>query len=330
MIARKVMRKSQNVSPIFVRLLSSWQARDNIFKNTPSRPAECRFFITSSPFFSVEKKSSQVNRRLIPPYDTHHAIVQQLSQDAQLEKTDPSVHHFAMIERLHDLEERYRVRGYSLLRWGLGLVVMGVISLYLFREELRENVADEVADVASRSLGDENVVNKANEVTKQVLQDIINDPETTRLASNFVMSVLGQDDVRKSAVELTLFVLQNRETQAKVSEVAAQTLKDLINHPEMREIFLEYIKRLLLDESTKDVCKDLLQGVINDPVVKKFMEESFGDLVASSVVRNKAVELGKTVTHEVVSDIEIQKETGDALWTVVKKTVTPSWFSTEE
>ena len=40
-----------------------------------------------------------------------------------------------------------------MLRWGLSALLLAGLAIYVFREPLRENVADEVADVASRSLG---------------------------------------------------------------------------------------------------------------------------------------------------------------------------------
>lgn len=62
-------------------------------------------------------------------------------------------HTTTILQRLHDLEESFRVRGHSVLRWGLMALVVAGFAIYIFREPLRENVADEVADVASRSLG---------------------------------------------------------------------------------------------------------------------------------------------------------------------------------
>lgn len=61
-------------------------------------------------------------------------------------------HTTTILQRLHDLEESFRVRGHSILRWGLSALVVAGLVIYVFREPLRENVADEVADVASRSL----------------------------------------------------------------------------------------------------------------------------------------------------------------------------------
>jgi len=62
-------------------------------------------------------------------------------------------HTNTILQRLHDLEESFRVRGHSVLRWGLSALIVAGFVIYIFREPLRENVADEVADVASRSLG---------------------------------------------------------------------------------------------------------------------------------------------------------------------------------
>ena len=58
-----------------------------------------------------------------------------------------------LVSRIHSLEESSRFHGYSTLRWGLSVIVTVLASVYLFRDQLRDNVADEVADVASRSMG---------------------------------------------------------------------------------------------------------------------------------------------------------------------------------
>lgn len=68
-------------------------------------------------------------------------------------KSPSEEHTHTILQRLHGLEESLRVRGYSTLRWGLAVLLVTGFGIYIFREPLRENVADEVADVASRSLG---------------------------------------------------------------------------------------------------------------------------------------------------------------------------------
>lgn len=58
-----------------------------------------------------------------------------------------------VVTQIHQLEESFRFHGYSTLRWGLSGFVLLFGFVYLFRDRLRDNVADEVADVASRSMG---------------------------------------------------------------------------------------------------------------------------------------------------------------------------------
>ena len=58
-----------------------------------------------------------------------------------------------LVSRIHNLEESSRFHGYSTLRWGLSIIIAVLAGVYLFRDKLRDNVADEVADVASRSMG---------------------------------------------------------------------------------------------------------------------------------------------------------------------------------
>ena len=56
------------------------------------------------------------------------------------------------------------------------------IGLYVFREHVRENVADKVSTVASRSLGDENVKQKAEELSKALLHAVLSDEQIQQQA----------------------------------------------------------------------------------------------------------------------------------------------------
>ena len=58
-----------------------------------------------------------------------------------------------VVSQIQQLEESSRFHGYSTLRWGLSGFVVLFGFVYFFRDRLRDNVADEVADVASRSMG---------------------------------------------------------------------------------------------------------------------------------------------------------------------------------
>lgn len=103
-----------------------------------------------------------INRRHVPRrFSSQKSSEQHTKQDQIPADAAPHHHHTTTIlQRLQELEEAFRVRGHSVLRWGLSAVIVSGFVIYIFREQLKENVADEVADVASRSLGKVN--NKAD------------------------------------------------------------------------------------------------------------------------------------------------------------------------
>lgn len=59
----------------------------------------------------------------------------------------------SVVVKVKDLENYLRIRGYSTLRVGITILLVTGFGIYMFREPIRENISDEVADVASRSLG---------------------------------------------------------------------------------------------------------------------------------------------------------------------------------
>lgn len=61
--------------------------------------------------------------------------------------------------------------------------------VYLLRDPIRENVAVEVSQVASRSLEHEQVAVKAEEFAKSLLQTLLHDENMHRLAAQFIKEV---------------------------------------------------------------------------------------------------------------------------------------------
>ena len=96
-----------------------------------------------------------INGRHVPRrFSSQKSPERHTKQDQIPADAAPHHHHTTTIlQRLQELEEAFRVRGHSVLRWGLSAVIVSGFVIYIFREQLKENVADEVADVASRSLG---------------------------------------------------------------------------------------------------------------------------------------------------------------------------------
>lgn len=235
-----------------------------------------------------------------------------------------------LVSRIHSLEELSRFHGYSTLRWGLSIIVAALAGVYFFRDQLRDNVADEFADVASRSMADENVILKAHDMTKGVLKRLTSEADTSALASEFLKTVLQQNDVRNTAVSFATSIFDHPETQEKLQEVVKNTLHSILNNKETKDLLLEFIKNLIEDPQTKETCNIFLQSLTKDPDIQKMVSEFFKSVLASPTFQIEAITLGREVTNKVVHDKDIQKQTGDALWSAVKYGVTPHWFREEK
>ena len=140
---------SQN-SPGFTRYLFTLSCRKS------SRLLSSSFHSNVSPVLTVIPWGACVHssRRFGSDQASGQPKKQAGAGDSNVVDTPPHHPHTTnILQRLHDLEESFRVRGHSVLRWGLSALIVAGFIIYIFREPLRENVADEVADVASRSLG---------------------------------------------------------------------------------------------------------------------------------------------------------------------------------
>lgn len=124
-------------------------------------------YLSSLPHFVYSEDLGFYRARLYKPTRLRYYFSQKTTGQSKkheevratelLDSTTHQHHTTTILQRLQDLEESFRVRGHSILRWGLSALVISGFVIYIFREPLRENVADEVADVASRSLGKENM-----------------------------------------------------------------------------------------------------------------------------------------------------------------------------
>lgn len=105
-------------------------------------------------------------------------------------------------ERYRIIEEYLRIRGYNTLRIIGGLLVASGAAVYLSRHYLTEELSFHVADVTSRSLEQENVVNKANELSKGIVTFLLTDPGVSDQAVQFLQRLFSKQDTQAAVVHL--------------------------------------------------------------------------------------------------------------------------------
>lgn len=84
-------------------------------------------------------------------------------------------------------------------------ILLSGVGLYIFREYIRENVADEVSSVATKSLGDQNVKIKAQELAVALLHAILEDAniqqQTGSLSLQLICLVISKESHFSKHVE---------------------------------------------------------------------------------------------------------------------------------
>ena len=90
---------------------------------------------------------------------------------------------------------------------GLGCVI------FVFRKETKEAVVQELSDVASRSLGEQNMQAQAAMVTIQTLQALLEHGETVQRSVTFLSAVAEHEQTREALIKLLVSALTpNRHT----------------------------------------------------------------------------------------------------------------------
>jgi len=283
----------------------------------------CRSVIQQTQHLQNRKTSTESNSRNNNQHDhiPHSTYIHSITKS----------HVLNTLNEVENSMIRKYLRGYSrfqtrLIFAILASVGLGCFSLYMFREPIKDNLSDEVADVATRSLSDESVVLKANEITRIVLKDLINDPTSHVIVSQFVMDILQNENVKNSVIQLTKYVIENEETQKQVNRLIIHALNNLLQDETMFNVIKGYIKQLLAEPEINQSCQLLIKGLAEDSYTQELLVVLLKNVVASEKVTNQAIVLGKQVTDNVLSDHKIQKETGNALWNAGWYSVTPSWF----
>jgi predicted PurR-regulated permease PerM len=99
----------------------------------------------------------------------------------------------AIFERLKQVDDFSKIRGYSTLRIFITTSLIFLILLYIYWEDLKNNIQQNGNDLVSKTFKDEEVLKKAEELSKYVVSDILIDAEMISVALIFLNS-LSQDE----------------------------------------------------------------------------------------------------------------------------------------
>ncbi|XP_013400075.1 uncharacterized protein LOC106166155 [Lingula anatina] len=266
----------------------------------------------------------------------HHPFtrVQSYSQRSGPDQDQQSQHgehgHYSRImERLVTIENDTRLYGYSTLRIGGAVVISTGIAVYLFREQIRENVADEVSQVTTRSLSDENVQNKAQDLALALLNEILTDKNIQDLSVVFLQNVFGQPGTQETASKLLEDVLTDSTVQANLTEVFKTILVSAFGDSNFRNNLAQNLEPLLRHESVIYGVQQLFIELFKSKTVQEEAAKFLSEVITKDIVVEQATKLGKAATNNIVKDTEVQQEVGNALWSSAGYALTPSFLGSK-
>lgn len=106
------------------------------------------------------------------------------------------------LQRYREIEDYLRWRGYNLLAISAaGIGALGLV-LYFYREQVRESVSDELATVTRRTLQDDELKVRAHELTKAIVQAVLDDPNIAALTSRFLVLLFNMPETKAATVSL--------------------------------------------------------------------------------------------------------------------------------
>uniref|UniRef100_H2YY22 Uncharacterized protein n=1 Tax=Ciona savignyi TaxID=51511 RepID=H2YY22_CIOSA len=174
-----------------------------------------------------------------------------------------------ILKKLDDIRRHYTWKGKLLFFSVFAFITMAVSYLYLFGDVMRNKMAEEVTSVASKSLADDQLINDAEQLSKEVLHGILHDSDMKDYSTKFVSSVLSNPETRKSATELILSVLNDEEVLRITTDKLSAILLSLLKSDEIKDIVLSQLETILQDPGVKLSVQKLLYDVTSTPEFKK-------------------------------------------------------------
>jgi len=218
----------------------------------------------------------------------------------------------------HDLEAALKNRGYSLYRLALGTLVAIAATTALFWNRIKHWGAQESASVATKTLEDEMLQRKAEDLAKQLTNALLTDERTRRAVQTLLKQVLSDPGARKDA---TAFV--------------SQLLVVLMQRDDTKHLFSQFLADVLQYEIVKERAKDLGVWVAGHPFIVDKVKASLMDILEDADMRDTGKDYAMDATlrtlrdratrewlqrivEDVFNDPQFQEKAGEALWNATK------------
>lgn len=240
-------------------------------------------------------------------------------------------------------EDKLRIGKINTLRITLMCTGLGGVLLYAFRDDMKGSISSEVADVASRSLDNVDVVLKAEELAKGIVWSILNDVETNQHAMTFLVELFKRPGIIDALSLLVNQVIAEPQILNQVSILLRRVVSQLSEDPATIASLTSLVGHVLQQPDTHARMVTLVCNVLHDPASHQQIVQLVSDVITSEWVQSDVLRLGLSTTHDLLANEHIQQRTAeffrmtladealhatgaDAIWSTLKQSVTPGFF----
>ena len=227
-----------------------------------------------------------------------------------------------MKEALHNSERTRFVKGVAL---GLTVLALVGLSMWVFRDSVKTSTAEQVADVAKRSLADSDVQQQVNSLSQEVVQRILTDPTVLNTALQFTTRLLHEPSTQTALSNLLSSLLQDPVTLQRAHVFSAQLVQTLTASPAVQRLTADLVRGAIELPENRAHLIALMQSVLNDEKslaeLRRVGSASAHDVLSDAAVREHATLFVKSV----LADSTLQQTAGEALWGAVRYSFRPKW-----
>jgi len=149
--------------------------------------------------------------------------------------------------------------------------------------------------------------------------------------------------VTEPIINVSQDILANKELQISTQEVAQKFLCQLLMTQETLDTLTYLLCKLLRQDFVLEATNELVLNVLKDPYIQSefnkvvgyaltddYNQELLYDLLKKVLENTELQQVARETVLEVIEDHSLQEVSSNALWSVLKGAVTPTWGSSPE
>ena len=185
---------------------------------------------------------------------------------------------------------------------------------FRLRKETKEAVVQELSDVASRSLGEQNMQAQAAMVTIQTLQALLEHGETVQRSVTFLSAVAEHEQTREALIKLLVSALKDKAVVNEALELVLWVLDDKNAREHLVSALIAALNNeRFLQAASEFAAQWLSKEEVRESVAQVFKEASL-DVLADDHVRAYAEQFVQGLLQEP----GLQAKTSEHLWSALR------------